>query len=500
MNVKTAVMITAAVLLCGCQRTPEVNAVPAETPAEITDPVHTVTGNLLKITDASDFEAGSCTGLVLNPDIGDGALRLADGITEGFFVSAVYEAAAFTEMNACWNAAVYDGGEVEIYARARYGETWTEYLTWGPYTPFESRGTKEGKQCSDAEVDHDLFRMKDERTADAVQMKAVLRRKHADDASPVLRMLSMTFRGAEMTPAYAEERIQQIPEQVMIPAEALSQLRRAPAIADYICSPTVMSIMLNSRMAALQVLPEELALNSKDEGEGIFGNWSFCVASAGLYGFEAYTQFGNCDIILQELARGNPVCINVSYTDKKDTDLPYLEGVTGSTEGHLICLHGYEYEDGIHDEEHLVFFVCDSFSETDEDAERVYRWSQLQNCYKGMTYIMPARAPEVRDGAPGIMHTEAELHRDEEHTDAWYFAVNGERIDMDRFINGGGILAYTVQDTETALYYDISCNADGSLVLNRAELLEKAQQPDRGQTITVYAFSDRGITYSAQIR
>ena len=68
MNVKTAVMITAAVLLCGCQRTPELNAVPAETPSAERNPVHTVTGNLLKITDASDFEAGSCTGLVLNPD------------------------------------------------------------------------------------------------------------------------------------------------------------------------------------------------------------------------------------------------------------------------------------------------------------------------------------------------------------------------------------------------------------------------------------------------
>ena len=52
-------------------------------------------------------------------------------------------------------------------------------------------------------------------------------------------------------------------------------------------------MLINSRDQHLGLLPEELALNIKDEAEDIFGSWSFGTAGPGLYGFQSYPQF--CD-------------------------------------------------------------------------------------------------------------------------------------------------------------------------------------------------------------
>ncbi len=482
----------------------------------------TVRGNLLKITSTEDFEAGKVRGLVIDPDTADGALLLADGRTRGYFESDIYECDDFTNMVACWNAAVYEGSEIEVYARARYDDTWTQYLTWGVFTPFAERGSKEGKDDSCAMVDQDTFCMKDELTADAVQMKVVLRRDEETVSSPVVRMLSMTFSGGDMKPAYAEDALDEIPDSSLIEAPAVSQLIRSPKIARDICSPTTMSVMMNSRSPELNILPEEYALNSRDEAEGIFGSWSFTVAGAGLYGFEAYPQFCDKDILLQELAKGHTVGVNTKYTNIEDSDYPYLEGVFDRTSGHLICLTGYEYEDGIRDDEHLYFYCSDSFSDNDQTCYRRYKWTQLQDCLQGMAYIIPDDKPEVTgDYAPGVVRKEVQLEKDETRDNTWVLRDNGEDIDMDRFINGAGVLALTAQASEelhpiatdhsviyekavTTLanqpfYYLIICRKDGSVVFDR-ETVQRILDPENtGVDITLMAITDRGVCYEAKL-
>ncbi len=449
-------------------------------------------GNLLKIEAVQGPEYGEAAGLIIDPSIGDGAFVLAEGVTEGSYESAVYECTPFTQMVTCWNAAVYEGGEIEVFARVRTDGEWTDYLTWGPYTPYDFRGTKEGKTDTAAYIDHDVFCLRDERTADAVQMKVIIRRNSTQDASPAVRRLTMTFRGGSAVPVYAEEPVADIPVRAFTEAPAVSQLVRSPRIARAVCSPTVVSVMLNSRVPGLDVLPEELALNTRDEGEGIFGNWSFDMAGAGLYGFEAYPQYCGPDILLQELAKGHPTGISVSYTNERDAALPYLEGVYGATNGHIICLTGYEYEDGIRDEDHLYFHCTDPFAEDDMHSRRRYAWRQLKECYRGLAYIIPDSQPEVTgEYAPGIRRIEAELVPDGERRNTWHLYADGSPADMERFLNGSGILMYRAADAQT-YSYDIMLNADGTLVLDKAEM-----SAHTGQDIIVLAVSDRGVCYSA---
>ncbi len=480
-------------------------------------------GNLLKITTASDFEAGKLRNLEMDPEIGDGAVLLEDGKLVGVFESDVYECDDFTNMVACWNAAIYEGGETEVYARARYDGTWTKYLTWGVFTPYGDRGSKEGKTDTCAIVDQDTFCMQEDLKADAVQMKVVLRREDKTDPSPVVRMLSMTFSGGDMKPAYAEEALSEIPDSSLIEAPAVSQLIRSPRIAKDICSPLTMTVMMNSRVPELNLLPEEYALNIKDEAEDIFGSWSFSVAGAGLYGFEAYPQFcRDRDILLQELAKGHTVAVNTRYSNQEDSDYPYLESAFDQTGGHLICLIGYEYEDGIHDDSHLYFYSSDSYSDSDETSYRRYQWTQLEECLGGIAYIIPDDKPEVTgEYAPGVSRRTVQLAEDKERYHTWILKDGENEIDMDRFIHGSGVLAFTAEgsgeaepintdhsvDYEKAaftlanqpFYYGIICRKDGSLVFDPEEVRRILDPEDPDAKITLMAISDRGVCYEAEL-
>lgn len=486
-----------------------------------------VFGNLLKVTTAADFAEGQMENLEILSDVGDGAVALTGDALSGVFVSRVYTTTLFEEMSACWNASIFEGGEVEIWARARQNDEWSDWMTWGPYTPFATRGTTGHKGGNLAYVDEDTFIL-DEGTADGVQIKAELRRSSTAVSSPVLRMVSMTFRYGRMSPVYEETPYDgELPLKAINPAVAYSQLIRHPSIGSSICSPTTVTVMMNSRVPALDLLPEELALNVQDEGEGIFGNWSFCVAGAGLYGFEAYTQFASKEILMQELAKGHVCGMGVTYSPNKDSSYPYLEGAYSSTGGHLITIIGYEYEDGIRDDDHLYFFSSDSYSKGDSTSYHRYKWTQLDNCWQSrMLYIIPSMEQEVSgEYVTGVTRVDAELVVSEEDSRKFTLCVDGEPVDMSRFVTGGGVLGYTVEgfcvDMENDLeettssviyekpmqatannifYYDISCDEDGVIELDTNKILQNLEVP-RGATreITVYAISDRGYRYEATL-
>ena len=90
--------------------------VPAAVFAEGEQVIDVTDRNVIKVTTAADFAAGTLEGLVPT-SVGNGALALAEGATEGTFTSAVYTIADFYKMVGAWNAAIYDGTSVEIEAR-----------------------------------------------------------------------------------------------------------------------------------------------------------------------------------------------------------------------------------------------------------------------------------------------------------------------------------------------------------------------------------------------
>ncbi|MBR5642118.1 MAG: C39 family peptidase [Firmicutes bacterium] len=466
-----------------------------------------VAGNLLKIEGKSGLLAGKLEGLEISEESGVASLVLKKGVDEGTFTSQEYSTEDFTHMVATWNASIYDGGSVEILARAKFGDKWTEWLTWGEFTPYARRGSIKDKKCDDAYVDVDTFILKNGQVGHHVQIMAVIRRDedHPYADSPELRRICMTFAGGTMLASYEEEPVEDLPAKSICEAPGISQEIRYASIADSICSPTTMTVMLLSRIkdpslrTYTVLLPEMYALMTEDNAEDMFGNWSFTCSGAGLYGYECYAQYAGRDILLQELAKGHTCGINVVYSDKKKGGQPYLEGVEGSTDGHLIAITGYEYEDGQIDDEHLYFYSSDSYTWGDEGAFRRYKWTELAQCWtKRVAYIIPSDEPEVTVAGGPMYWVNAMLEPlgNNEFEMTGGTRSDGVYVDFDtyEFERGDGLIAWCVDDPDVPYYANNKFNytrvaAGGKIKLN---------VPETG-FVSVYAISPWGYCWTAVI-
>ncbi len=477
--------------------------------------------NLIKITTTADFAAGELNGLVPS-GVGDGALTLAEGATEGTFTSAEYAVPDFYKMVASWNAAIYDGTSIEVFARAYTNDAWDEWFSWGKYGMSILRGCNDGSSVDEYAPGGTITK---------AQFRAVLRRDSASLLSPVLRQLTYSVKGVrltDITPTYAETPVADLPASVYNVSPAYAQGIRDPEIGGSICSPSTITVMLNARNPQLDLLPEELALSVQDFNYG-FGNWAFCTSAAGLYGYEAYVQYGNIDIVLQELANGRSVGLSVSYSPRENDDYPYLPGSYGGTGGHLITIVGYEFEDGaVDDMDKLYLISSDTYSKDDATSFHRYPWKYFQNCWTNGVIYMVSSAPEADAPVTGVQRFEAALEPTGEEN-VYTLKADGTAIDLTDFTVGKratlgrGVLAYTIEGIATTesvestasivyenriqvsanntfFYTGIKASDGGGLAFNAGDALYKAGIPEgETRTLTVYAMANNGRRYTATL-
>lgn len=416
-----------------------------------------VDGNLIKVAGKESFENGNMENLHIDHLNNVDSLVIDNGQTTGTFVSEEINTDNFDKLVCSWSSSFAEGNQIEIWARAKVqtenGSTWTDWLTWGPYSPYTQSGTKEHKKCQNASVEQDIFTIQ-KGTANAIQLKAVLTRNSEKFDSPKLRQISATFTGGDSITKYAEKRTD-IPIKKCIQAPACSQSIRDENMGGSICSPTTIMNMLGSRIHEALIFPEISALCSRDYGEGIFGNWPFCTSYLGCFGFQSYCQYANKDILLQELSKGHTVGINVKYKHIYSTreDLPLLENTYGDTNGHLICLIGYEYEGGIVDDDHLVFYSSDSYDKEDKYCYRKYKWNQLDKCWpRRMAYICPQLDPDVYNE---YGYTMKDINLVHVEGNKYKLMSNEGEIDISKFENNTGCICSFVRNVGVDMTKDI---------------------------------------------
>lgn len=502
------------------------------------------TGNLLKITREDDFSMGQYTGLLINNTIGNGALVLDENTLTGEFYSCIYNVSAFRSLIMSWNTSLPEGASVEVsarvYAKKPHESTgkWTSWLSWGVFGTTVHRSSISGTDTVDnlAYMDIDTLYLNNDYIGNAVQFRAVLKRASLTNEIPVIRQISCTLGnapyGSDLTPTYAESPYSgAIPQKSIIAAPAFTQSTRDPDISGEICSPSTISIMLNSRQPSLNLLPEELALNLLDFGDS-FGNWSFCTAGAGLYGYEAYVQYADVGILLQELAKGNTVGISVEYSNNKNYN-SYLDGTCGTTDGHLITLIGYYFEDEHYgDNNYLHFYCSDTFSHNDPQAYRDYKWTQLNNCWSNrVAYIIPSQKPENGADITGVKRINACLSAAEGKSNSYALYAQDEKVDLKGFTtgktssDGHGVLAYTVSGfgcnlskelsagggciaypkplqsaaNNTFFYTGISTDDMGNIIFDANNVLSRlGVKTGESRTVIIYAISNNGKMYIAK--
>lgn len=475
-----------------------------------------VEGNIVVLTTAEDFAAGELDNVVVDAEYGnDGAIRLAEGATEGEYISDVIGVPAFEYMVASWAADTPNGTLIEVFGRAYVDmhKGWTDWLSWGTWGQTIKRGSVSGS-CDLAYMDTDTFVISgsDGETASLIQLKVTFK-ANEDGESPVVRQLAATYKntldGQKIVPTYYGEEIE-LPEKVILDTPAYSQMVREGGIASIMCSATTICTLLNDR--GEDALPDEIALIDYDSDYDGFGNWSYSVAAAGSYGYDCFCQYGNLDIVKQELAHGYSVGINVSYSSSTNGSYTYLEnGAANNTAGHLITITGYETIDGVD-----YFYSSDSAAGSDAScARRRYRADQLEQANKGMLYIIHDKEANCTPCNPD--RVEAELQFVEGSENEYALMVNGEKISMSKgFTNnkwgkdGCGIIGYYLEGEEATkvempeglkttsannvFRYGMNISSDGNFVIKDANILGRITTPT---TMHIFVMFNNGTTYTA---
>lgn len=474
-----------------------------------------IEGNLAVFTTAEDFAAGKLENVVTDESIGNGAIVLKEGESEGTYTSVVLGTAPFEYMVASWGADTPKGTWIEVSARAYVDmkKGWTEWLSWGKWSDSVKRGSVSG-ECDLAYMDTDTFTIsgKDGETASKIQLKVTLH-ANADGVSPTVRQLGVTYKntleGQYITPVYYGETVE-LPEKVLLDTPAYSQMVREQSIAGSMCSATTICTLLNDR--GEDTLPEEIALIDYDSDYDGFGNWAFSVAAAGSYGYDVYIQYADLDIVRQELAHGYSVGISVKYSSGSNGQYPYLEnGAAGSTAGHLITITGYETIDGVD-----YFYSSDSAAGSDAGCLRRYRADQLDAAWSAkVAYIIHDKEENISACNPNRVECELVSAGENEYT----LMANGEAVQIGKNFtsakwksDGCGIIAYYLEgedvseapmpenvktsDANHTFRYTVKGNENGNLAIKPTAILGGLKKP---ATMHIFVMANNGTTYTASL-
>ena len=153
-----------------------------------------------------------------------------------------------------------------------------------------------------------------------------------------------------------------------------------PEIGGSICSATSLSMLLLYHGEEVEV--EDVAWGVRDYGAGRFGNWAYNVAYAGELGYDAYIDYYDIDAIKWAIYTGHPVACSIKVQQGQLTE----SGHPGyQTNGHLICVVGYQERNGkkwllINDPGH-------------SDVKSMLE-SEFETIYRGVSYIVQKR-PDI---------------------------------------------------------------------------------------------------------
>ena len=357
--------------------------------------------NFMELSAAQGWPQESSQHLLIDWETGEGALILQEGFTEGLYLSPVVETPLFENLVVCWNADTPEGSSLEVSARVYLPgrKQWSPWGSWGRWSPYAERRNRSGTYPDEdplIRMDCDILEPCGE-AASALQICCELRRERPD-VKIALRRLTIALRNRKLPEIPSrKENGPAIPQKWILNTPACSQMIRDPEIANCICNPTTMTVLLSER--GTQVLPEVMALSCVDLIEG-FGNWSYAAAAVGMYGYKAWARFLDYEGLKTEIAAGRSVGVSVHYAKSPEEatqrGLPYVEGAPCTTPGHILAVRGYASENG-----REYVYVSDSAAESDAEALRRYPAEQFLEAWSGrLCYIIGQKEKGAGFGVP----------------------------------------------------------------------------------------------------
>ena len=320
--------------------------------------------NRAKMLSANEFD-GYFDGVMFKYD----GLTLRPGVTEGEFISSDIELGEFSQLIASWNASTA-GGTVEISVCAKRADgTYTDPYSWGVWSAIPGVSASASRSDKDGVLDIDTLQLKNKSTA----VRLIIKLKQTGEKAPVLYNVTLaadTAKGAlTKTPAS---------KSVKLTVKRRYQMD-VPDIGGRICSPTSLS-MVRDYYGEKKFETKDTADGVYDNGEDIYGNWSYNVAYAGELGYNAYVDIYDMNALKWALYKQVPVVCSVKIKKGQLAGSGYPDY---STNGHLMCVIGYETVDGV---DWLI--VNDPAK---QQVEVRYLCSEFEQIWRGTVYIVQQR-------------------------------------------------------------------------------------------------------------
>jgi hypothetical protein len=310
-------------------------------------------------------------GVLENLDYVNNSLVLRDNQIQGSVTTPIYEAPLFSTIVASWNALTDSNNNIELMVRVRVDGAWSNYFSYRAWSKNKINYTIDTKDQL-ARISIDMIDILDGKYADAFQIKVFLRRDNLEISSPILKMFSVALDLKDESTFVCEDDYYQL---VDIPK--ITQMDE-PEIGNIICSPTSTTMMLN--YLGIDITKGDFARMARDNRRStIYGNWTYNVAAAGELGVNAYVAKITMEELKAFIASNQAVVVSIRSTNSN----PLTGAPQQYPSGHLMVVKGFTIIDGV---EYVV--VNDPADPNVENVEHLYRVNELNNTWKGYSYII----------------------------------------------------------------------------------------------------------------
>jgi peptidase C39-like protein len=241
-----------------------------------------------------------------------------------------------TEFIPSWNGSVPANTGVRLELRTGRKGDWSPWLYFGSWGKTPRIGEKT-TSFDDGEVYIDNLIL--EREAAAVQVRVWLYSYEMESGvSPQIRRIALSYSGhapqlaaADLAAIKLEK--SQWARDLKVPFR--TQKDAPPALANQICSPTSVSMVMQYWGVNRPTIENALAIY---DGEyDLFGNWARAVQRAGELGLEGWVErFRNWEKVKEEIAMGRPVIASIAFRKGE-----FPSAVISRTNGHLIVIRGF---------------------------------------------------------------------------------------------------------------------------------------------------------------
>ena len=297
-------------------------------------------------------------------------LMLDQGSTEGYFVSEEIDmGGSFKNMLASWNTSSA-GGTVEVSVSVKLDDgSFTTWYSWGEWSAIPETSGSKSNEDEYGSVGIDILTLK-KQCQGIVKYRIDI--KQTGETSPIVYNVTLACdkqNGNLSAPTDTYKKLD-------VPYRRQMDV---PEIGGSICSATSLSMVMLYHGEQIDNIAD-IAWGVRDWGEKIFGNWAFNVAYAGELGYQTYIDYYEIDAIKHAISTGHPI---VSSIKVKAGQLAASGYPNYSTNGHLLCVVGYEEKDG----QKWLLINDPAHPEVKAILE-----SDFENIYRGVSYIVQLRA------------------------------------------------------------------------------------------------------------